>query len=1187
MAVAFASSMTSAFLNAAATRPLVLDGAMGSTLQSIDLDTQRDYLGHENCVDLLVRSRPELVQQIHESFLIAGSDAIETNTFGANPLVLREFSEDVAQWAAALNQEAAQVARAACDAHASAEQPRFVLGSMGPGTRLITLGQVSWDEMCSSYAEQAKGLIAGGVDALLVETCQDLLQVKCAVNGCLQALHAAGSDHEAIPIMVSLTIETTGTMLMGSEIAAAISALRSYPIASLGLNCATGPREMTQHIAVLSKQWPEMVSCVPNAGLPVLVEGRTEFPLQPLPLSETLGGFIDTFGVQIVGGCCGTSPKHIAAIAQVARTHAPRRRDRSGWTPGCCSLYAPVDYEQENSFFIVGERMNASGSRAFKRLLEAEAWDDIVSLARQQVREGANCLDINVDYAGRDNAADMARIVEATVRQVDAPVMLDSTQMATVRAGLEHAGGKCIINSANFEDGESKFDEVCALAATFGAALVIGTIDEDPEAAMARTADRKFEIAKRAIERANTIHGLAIEDLFIDPLVLPISTGMDHDRRSSLELIQGVRRIKETWPTIQITCGLSNCSFGLKPAARQVLNSVLLWELLDAGLTSAIVHASKIQPMNRIDAARKQAALDLIYDRRAHSGGGTGLPAGIADESHDPLQHFIRLFPDDAAQVKSNEERTLSLEEWLQLHVVDGEKRELEQHLDEALQNYSAIDIINDHLLAGMKTVGELFGSGQMQLPFVLQSAEVMKQAVKHLEPHMEQNDSGSHGRLVLATVRGDVHDIGKNLVDIILSNNGWSVNNIGIKQPLEEIVQAWRNSGADAIGMSGLLVKSVMVMEENLKALNDMGIDVPVLLGGAALSRHYCESHLRSIYNGPLYYGKDAFDGLRICEALAAGKQAGLNAEIDRRIATRAAAEARVVAMRPKDDEGSVAVAAAGARSDVAQDVSVPDAPFLGRRLVESVPNEAFYPYINTTALFRGQWGLRRGARSKGEYQHMLDETATPVFERLKREFLQAGTLQPGVVYGWWPVASDGEDLVVFDPDDADIEIERFSFPRQSARRKLCISDYFRSIDAGERDVLGLSCVTMGAAVSEHAQRLFEQDEYSEYLYVHGMGVECAEALAECWHARMRQELGIDGDDSPHVKELFRQQYRGSRYSFGYPACPDMSHQEILFRLLEPQAIGCTLTENWQIDPEQSTSAIVVHHPEAKYFNI
>ena len=1179
--------MTSAFLNAAATRPLVLDGAMGSTLQSMDLDTQRDYLGHENCVDLLVRSRPELVQQIHESFLAAGSDAVETNTFGANPLVLREFSDEVAQWTAALNQEAAQVARAACDAYASAEQPRFVLGSMGPGTRLITLGQVSWDEMCSSYAEQAKGLIAGGVDALLVETCQDLLQVKCAVNGCLQALHAAGRDHEAIPIMVSLTIETTGTMLMGSEIAAAISALRSYPIASLGLNCATGPREMTQHIEVLSKQWPEMVSCVPNAGLPLLVEGRTEFPLQPLPLSETLGGFIDTFGVQIVGGCCGTSTDHIAAIAEVARTRTPGRRDRSGWTPGCCSLYAPVDYEQENSFFIVGERMNASGSRAFKRLLEAEAWDDIVSLARQQVREGANCLDINVDYAGRDNAADMARIVEATVRQVDAPIMLDSTQMATVRAGLEHAGGKCIINSANFEDGEVKFDEVCALAATFGAALVIGTIDEDPEAAMARTADRKFEIAKRAIERANTIHGLAVEDLFIDPLVLPISTGMDHDRRSSLELIQGVRRMKETWPTIQITCGLSNCSFGLKPAARQVLNSVLLWELLDAGLTSAIVHASKIQPMNRIDAQRKQAALDLIYDRRAHSGGGTGLPAGIDDESHDPLQHFIRLFPDDVQQAKASEERSLSLEEWLQLHVVDGEKRELESHLDEALQKYPAIDIINDHLLAGMKTVGELFGSGQMQLPFVLQSAEVMKQAVKYLEPHMEQNDTESHGRLVLATVRGDVHDIGKNLVDIILSNNGWSVNNIGIKQPLDEIVQAWRNSGADAIGMSGLLVKSVMVMEENLKALNDMGIDVPVLLGGAALSRHYCESHLRSIYNGPLYYGKDAFDGLRICEALAAGKQAGLNAEIDRRIATRAAAEARVVAMRPKDDGDSGAAIAVGGRSEAAQDVPVPSLPFLGRRLVESVPNEVFYPYINTTALFRGQWGLRRGGRSKGEYQQMLQETATPVFERLKREFTQAGTLQPGVVYGWWPVASDGEDLVVFDPDDAQIEIERFSFPRQSARRRLCISDYFRSIDTGERDVLGLSCVTMGSAVSEHAKQLFEQDEYTEYLYVHGMGVECAEALAECWHARMRQELGIDGDDSPHVKELFRQQYRGSRYSFGYPACPDMSHQEILFRLLEPEAIGCTLTENWQIDPEQSTSAIIVHHPEAKYFNI
>ncbi|MCH2136752.1 MAG: methionine synthase [Phycisphaerales bacterium] len=1177
--------MTSPFLAAARNRPLVLDGAMGSTLQSMPLDIASDYLGHENCVDLLVRSRPELVQGIHESFLAAGSDAVETNTFGANPLVLSEFDDEVASWARSLNAEAAQVARAACEVHATADRPRFVLGSMGPGTRLITLGQVSWDDMCRSYATQAAGLIEGGADGLLIETCQDLLQVKAAVNGALAAMDETGRSPQDVPILVSLTIESTGTMLMGSEIAAAISALRGFPIASLGLNCATGPKAMTAHIEVLSRQWPGLISCVPNAGLPVLVEGRTEFPLQPVPLAETLGDFMDRFGVGIVGGCCGTTPEHIAAIAQEVSTRRASSRSAEGFSPGCCSLYSPVDYEQENSFFIVGERMNASGSRKFKRLLENEDWDEMVSLARQQVREGANCLDINVDYAGRDNAQDMGRIVSEVVRQVDAPLMLDSTQVSTLRAGLERAGGKCIINSANFEDSDAKFDEICSLAATFGAGLVIGTIDEDPEAAMARTADRKYEITARAVERAVSHHGLAVEDLFIDPLVLPISTGMDHDRRSAMELVQGVRRIRESWPTIQITCGLSNCSFGLKPAARQVLNSVLLWELLDAGLTSAIVHASKIQPMNRIDSAAKQAALDLIYDRRAHARGGTGLPAGVEDEAHDPLQHFISLFPDEAADARSDQGPERSLEEWLQAHIVDGEKQGLEAHLDEALERYSAVEIINDHLLSGMKTVGELFGSGQMQLPFVLQSAQVMKQAVSHLEPHMEKLEGVSRGRIVLATVRGDVHDIGKNLVDIILSNNGWTVDNIGIKQTIDDIVQAWRSSGADAIGMSGLLVKSVIVMEENLRAMNEMGIDVPVLLGGAALSRHYCESHLRSLYEGPLYYGKDAFDGLRICEALAEGRGAALDTEADVRLAKRAAVEARVGAMRRVDGDEAATATVEGTRRDVAQDVPVPTTPFLGRRLVESVPLEEIYPFVNTTALFRGQWGFRRGDRSKGDYQRMLDETAVPVFDRLKREL--ASTLRPAVVYGWWPVAAEGDDLVVFDPDDASSEIARFDFPRQGGRRRLCISDFFRDIDSPERDVLGLSCVTMGSEISRLAQRLFDEDQYTEYLYVHGMGVECAEALAECWHMRMRQEAGIDGDDSPHVRELFSQHYRGSRYSFGYPACPDMSHQEIMFELLKPQDIGCTLTENHQIDPEQSTSAIIVHHPEAKYFNI
>ncbi|MEE2908449.1 MAG: methionine synthase [Planctomycetota bacterium] len=1182
--------MTSPLLRALDQRVVVLDGAMGSTLQSLPLSIDQDYLGHENCVDLLVRSRPELVQEIHESFLKVGSDAVETDTFGANPLVLSEFDPELASWTHGLNKEAAEVARAACDAHATPDQPRFVFGSMGPGTKLITLGQVDWDTMLDSYATQAAGLIEGGVDALLIETCQDLLQVKCATNGCLKAIEKAGRDTTEVPIFVNVTIETTGTMLLGTEISAAIAALSRYPIASLGLNCATGPIEMSSHLEAIAKHWPHRIACVPNAGLPVLVEGQSHFPLTPEPMAESIGRFIEKFGIDLVGGCCGTSPDHLKAIA--SRVRGLRRSDRShsGWTPGCTSLYSAVPYRQESSFFIVGERMNASGSRAFKRLLESENWDEIISLARGQIREGANCLDINVDYVGRDNASDMAEVVSRVVRQVDAPLMLDSTQISTIEAGLRHAPGKCIINSANFEDGESKFDQMCMLAKAFGTGLVIGTIDEDPEAAMARTAERKHAIARRAIERATTVGGLAIEDIFIDPLVLPVSTGMDADRRSALELIEGTRKISESFPDVQITCGLSNCSFGLKPAARQVLNSVLMHELIEVGMSSAIVHASKIIPLNRIDQSRTDAAMHLIYDRRAESIGGTGLPEGISDESFDPLQSLINLFVDDEEAIAAVDVESRTLEEWLQSHIVDGDKQGLEDRLDEAMKTYPPLEIINNHLLAGMKTVGELFARGDMQLPFVLQSAEVMKMAVRHLEPHMEKQEGSTRGRVVLATVKGDVHDIGKNLVDIILSNNGWTVDNIGIKQSIENIAQAWRESGANAIGMSGLLVKSVVVMEENLHKLNEMKIDVPVLLGGAALSRHYCESHLREIYNGRVYYGKDAFEGLSLCEAIIQGQHGQLNAEIDRRLASREAINARIGDISSEESEGEAATAVLEGtvvRSEVATDIEIPTPPFWGNRVIRDIPLSEIFPYINTVALFRGQWGFRRGRRSKAEFEQSIEEEARPVFKDLQETLVRDEVLEPSLVYGWYPCGSEGNDLVVFDPEDHDRELERFEFPRQRNRRHLCISDYFRDVSSGVRDVLGLSCVTVGQGISELAQRLFADDQYTQYLYVHGMGVECAEALAELWHKRMRQELGIDGEDHPNIKYLFQQKYQGSRYSFGYPACPEMSDQQKLFRLLEPERIGCVLTENDQIEPEQSTSAIIVHHPEAKYFNV
>jgi len=1175
--------MKSKFLSALNQRVLIFDGSMGATIQNIDLDVEHDYLGRENCVDLLVRSRPDLIESIHESFLKTGVDAVETNTFGANKLVFSEFDDELVSWTYDINKEAAEIARAACDNFSTPDKPRFVIGSLGPGTKLITLGNTTWEAMLDSYTEQAKGLIDGGADALLVETCQDLLQVKCAINACLDALKSKGKSFNEIPIMASVTIETTGTMLVGSEIAAVASALKNYPIATLGLNCATGPIEMTEHVAYLSKHWDRPISIIPNAGLPVMVDGQTCFPLTPESFTDTLLKFIEQYGVNIVGGCCGTQPEHLQMLCDAVGDRAPVQRKVIPMPAGCTSLYSPVDYVQDTSFLIIGERMNASGSRKFKRLLEEENWDDIISLAREQGREGAHILDINVDYAGRDNAADMAEIVKRVVRQVDAPLMMDSTQVKTIEAGLKHAPGKCVINSANFEEGEEKFDELCQLAKTYGAGLVIGTIDEDKEAAMARTADRKFSIAERAIQRATEVNGLDVSDLFIDPLVLPISTGMDSDRRSALALIEGSKRIAEKFPQVQITCGLSNVSFGLNPASRVVLNSVLLHELTDNGLSSAIVHASKILPLNKISDEHYQAALNLIYDRRAEANGGTGLPEGITDESHDPLQVLIELFKDvqDASgAVKEKKNRTL--EDWLRDHIIDGEKQGLHERLEEALKKYSPLAIINDHLLDGMKEVGELFGSGQMQLPFVLQSAEVMKMAVSYLEPLMEKVEGQSKGKIVLATVKGDVHDIGKNLVDIILSNNGYTVYNLGIKQTISEIVKAFQEHDADAIGMSGLLVKSVNVMEENLKELNEMNIQVPVLLGGAALARHYAESYLREIYCGQLYYGADAFDGLRICEHLNQNKLEHIDIEIQERISKLAAVRERVSLLKSETEE-----AQADQAPKVIEKVDVPKPPFWGSRIVEDIPLDEIYPYINKLALFRGQWGFKSGSMSPEDFEINLKEVVEPIFQRLRVQCRDEGILLPKVVYGYWPCNSDGDDLVIYDPEDHDKEIERFNFPRQEKRDRQCISGFFRDVSEGVKDVVGFHCVTMGDQASEFAQKLFANNEYTEYLYLHGMGVETAEALAELWHKRIRTEMGIDGNDSPKIQELFSQKYRGSRYSFGYPACPNMTDQEKLFGLLQPERIGCVLSENFQIVPEQSTSAIIVHHPQAKYFNV
>ncbi len=1185
----------STFAQHAARRVLFFDGAMGTSIHNLDdLDLDRDYLGRENCTEVLLLTRPEVIQTIHEQFLEAGADGVETDSFNAQLHTMED--QDLVDKVHELNKTAAEVARAACDKFATPDRPRFVIGSMGPGTKLITLGNVDWDTMRESYAAQVRGLLDGGADVLLLETAQDILQVKCALSAAFGVLEERGLTPDVgdgngdVPVMVQVTIEQFGTTLVGTDIAGCVAALRDYPIFSLGMNCATGPVEMSEHVHYLGRHWDRGISLLPNAGLPTLVEGKTVFPLGPEPFAEKVAEFVRTAGLNVVGGCCGTTPAHIRALVDAIGPDAPPVEvAKKPWKPAISSLMGAVEYRQDNSILNIGERTNASGSRKFKRLLEEESWDEIVSLAREMVKEGSHVIDVNVDYAGRDNAADMTTIVSKLVNQVNAPLMLDSTQPTTIEAGLKAAGGKCLINSANLEDGEEKFAVMCRLAKDYGAGLVLGTIDEDPEEAMARTRDRKLSIAERMHDLATNKHGLDEADLMFDPLVLPVSTGMEQDKRSGLETIEGTRLIAQRFPNCQLTCGLSNISFGLNPAARQVLNSVFLYELVQAGMTSAILHVSKILPKNRIPEEQWQAALDVLYARDAPQ------PVTLEDSSQttDALQIFIDLFSNAEAVSTKVDLSELPLEERLRKHIIDGEKKGLEETLAQAREAYPPLDIINDHLLDGMKTVGDLFGSGQMQLPFVLQSATVMKAAVALLEPYMEKVEGSTKGTMLLATVRGDVHDIGKNLVDIILTNNGYTVHNIGIKVPINEIVAKFHETKPDAIGLSGLLVKSVNVMEENLNELNNLGIDVPMILGGAALQRSYCEGHLRSVYKGSTFHGTDAFEGLRLMDNICTGKIEALNAEIDTRLDAGKEREQKVAELRERAEQTKAGANGSGPavltkpRPSVAVLDDVPTPPFWGSRVVTDLAMKDIFPFVNEAALFKTQWQFVRGDKSTKDYDAQIEYEVRPIYDRLRKSMVEDNVLRPGVAYGYFPANGDGDDVVVFDPDDHDKEVARFTnFPRQPDRKRLCLADFFLPIESGRRDVLPMQCVTMGNEVSVLAKRHFDADDYTEYLYVHGMGVECAEALAELWHKRVRMELGVGNDDSPKIKQLFTQKYRGSRYSFGYPSCPEMSDQEVIWQLIDPTRIGCELTENWQIDPEQSTSAIICHHPEAKYFN-
>ncbi|MFF8935700.1 methionine synthase [Streptomyces paradoxus] len=1153
----------SALREALATRVVVADGAMGTMLQAQD-PTLDDFENLEGCNEILNLTRPDIVRSVHAAYFDVGVDCVETNTFGANLTALGEY--DIPERVTELSEAGARIAREVADDFTrSTGQQRWVLGSMGPGTKLPTLGHTTFGSIRDAYQQNAEGLLAGGADALLVETTQDLLQTKASVIAARRAMEATG---HSVPLIVSVTVETTGTMLLGSEIGAALTALEPLGIDMIGLNCATGPAEMSEHLRFLSRHSRIPLSCMPNAGLPVLTKDGAHYPLTAPELAEAQGTFVRDYGLSLVGGCCGTTPEHLRQLVERVRDTAPTERAPQP-EPGAASLYQSVPFRQDTSYLAIGERTNANGSKKFREAMLDGRWDDCVEMARDQIREGAHMLDLCVDYVGRDGVADMEELAGRFATASTLPIVLDSTEVDVIRAGLEKLGGRAVINSVNYEDGdgpESRFAKVTALAQEHGAALIALTIDEEGQA---RTAEKKVEIAERLIDDLTGNWGIHEEDILVDCLTFTICTGQEESRKDGIATIEGIRELKRRHPKVQTTLGLSNISFGLNPAARILLNSVFLDECVKAGLDSAIVHASKILPIARFSEEEVQTALDLIHDRRA--------------EGYDPLQKLMQLFEGATAKSlkagKAEELAALPLDERLKRRIIDGERNGLEADLDEALQERPALDIVNETLLDGMKVVGELFGSGQMQLPFVLQSAEVMKTAVAHLEPHMEKTDEAGKGTIVLATVRGDVHDIGKNLVDIILSNNGYNVVNLGIKQPVSAILEAAEEHKADVIGMSGLLVKSTVIMKENLEELNQRGLasGYPVILGGAALTRAYVEQDLHEIYEGEVRYARDAFEGLRLMDALIGVKRGVPGAKLPelRQRRVRAAAPA-VVEERP--EEGHV-------RSDVATDNPVPTPPFRGTRVIKGIQLKEYASWLDEGALFKGQWGLKQARTGEGpSYEELVENEGRPRLRGLLDRLQTENLLEAAVVYGYFPCVSKDDDLIIL--DEQGNERTRFTFPRQRRGRRLCLADFFRPEESGETDVVGLQVVTVGSRIGEETARLFEANAYRDYLELHGLSVQLAEALAEYWHARVRSELGFAGEDPDEMQGMFELKYRGARFSLGYGACPDLEDRAKIADLLQPERIGVQLSEEFQLHPEQSTDAIVIHHPEAKYFN-
>jgi 5-methyltetrahydrofolate--homocysteine methyltransferase len=1176
------TSNSQSFLDAIKSRVVIADGAMGTMIQEA-APTLEDFQGHEGCNEILNVTRPELIASIHAKYLEAGSDAIETNTFGANFANLAEYS--ITERVYELARAGAEVARSAADSFSTEDKPRWVLGSLGPGTKLPSLGHEKFAVLRDAYQDATRGLLDGGVDAILIETVQDLLQAKSAIIGSKRAMKESGRE---VAILVSVTIETNGTMLLGSEIGAALTSISALGVDGIGLNCATGPTEMSEHLRYLSKFSTLPIICMPNAGLPILGPNGAHYPLTEGELATAHSQFIRDYGLGLVGGCCGTTPAHIAELAATVRgqnlTH-PAVTDE----PGLASLYQHQPFDQTMTYLSIGERTNANGSKAFKEAMLAENWDECLEIAKSQTREGAHLLDVCVDYVGRDGVRDARELVSRLATATTLPLVLDSTEPAVIEAGLECLGGRAMVNSVNYEDGDgpnSRFARIMPLVREHGAAVVALTIDEEGQA---RTAQTKFAIASRLIKDLTENWGMRLVDITVDTLTFPIATGQDETRRDGIETIEAIKLLNQNFAGVQTTLGISNISFGLSPAARHVLNSVFLHECIQVGLTSAIVHAARIMPLNQIPKEQLDAALELIYDKREYDAEG--------NVSYDPLTNYLDVFSGvdtaTAKQSRAAELAALPLKERLERRIIDGEKKGLELDLDEALAaGTTALEIINDNLLKGMQEVGELFGRGEMQLPFVLQSAEVMKSAVAHLEPHIEKTDDSGKGRILLATVRGDVHDIGKNLVDIILSNNGFETVNIGIKQPINEILRAAEEHDVDVIGMSGLLVKSTQIMKENLEEMNQRGVSErwPVILGGAALTRSFVEQDLAEVFDGEVRYARDAFEGLKLMDTLV---------RIKRGDATATLPELKKRLVNPQNLLVRTEPEQMPSRSDVASDNEVPTPPFWGTRIVKGIALRDYSSFLDERATFMGQWGLKPGRQADGAtYEELVETEGRPRLRYWLDRLQTDNLLEASVVYGYFPAYSEGNDTVILhhSADGATdggsggaalTERLRFSFPRQARDRHLCLSDFVKSRDQQQIDVIPFQLVTMGSKIAEEANRLYKANQYRDYLELHGLSVQLAEALAEFWHSRVRDELGFSAEDPSDVEGLFKLDYRGARYSFGYPACPNLEDRIKLIELLKPERIGVELSEELQLHPEQSTDAMILHHPEAKYFSV